>query len=116
MASWHTRYKARNQKETEFLGRILFVYCATEAAQLAGSNHSHTEQDRALCVLERALPTELLRQLSWLGIISHTEQDRALYVLERVLPTQLPSVSTGLITTMVFQVKTCYRATKVSHQ
>ena len=45
-------------------------WATTEAAQLAGLNHSHTEQDRALCVLERALPTELLRQLSWLG--SHT--------------------------------------------
>ena len=45
----------------------------TEAAQLAGPNHSHTEQDRALCVLERALPTELLRQLSWLGRITHTQ-------------------------------------------
>ena len=62
----------------------------TEAAQLAGPNHSHTEQDRALCVLERALPTELLRQLSWLGRITHTqEQDRALCVLERALPTEL---------------------------
>ena len=26
-----------------------------------------------LCVLERALPTELLRQLSWLGRITHTQ-------------------------------------------
>ena len=46
--------------------------------------HSHTEQDRALCVLERALPTELL--LAGPNH-SHTEQDRALCVLERALPT-----------------------------
>ena len=45
-------------------------------------------QGRALCFLERALPTELLRQLSWLGQITHTEQGRALCVLERALPTE----------------------------
>ena len=44
---------------------------------------THTEQGRALCVLERTLPTELLRQLSWLGRITHTELGRALCVLER---------------------------------
>ena len=49
---------------------------------------THTEQGRALCVLERTLPTELLRQLSWLGRITHTEQGRALCVLERTLPTE----------------------------
>ena len=51
---------------------------------------THTEQGRVLCVLERTLPTELLRQLSWLGRITHTEQARALCVLERTLPTELP--------------------------
>ena len=45
----------------------------TELLRQAGPNHSHTEQYRALCVLERALPTELLRQLSWLGRITHTQ-------------------------------------------
>ena len=39
----------------------------TEAAQLAGPNHSHTEQDKST----------LLRQLRLNH--SHTEQDRALY-------------------------------------
>ena len=46
---------------------------STSRPQLAGPNHSHTEQDRTLCVLERALPTELLRQISWLGRITHTQ-------------------------------------------
>ena len=58
---------------------------STYIAARAGLNHSY----RALCVLERALPTELLRQLSWLGRITHTEQGRALCVLERALPTEL---------------------------
>ena len=51
---------------------IMVCVCVC-AAQLAGPNHSHTEQDRPLCVLERALPTELLRQLSWLDRITHTQ-------------------------------------------
>ena len=54
----------------------------TVPTQLAGLNH--TEQGRALCVLERALPTEAA-QLAWLN---HTEQGRALCVLERALPTE----------------------------
>ena len=49
----------------------LFGTCRLDIYRL--SNHSHTEQDRALCVLERALPAELLRQLSWLGRITHTQ-------------------------------------------
>ena len=32
--------------------------------------------------LERVLPTELLRQLSWLGRITHTHTHRADYVRE----------------------------------
>ena len=66
----HTQSKA---EALCVLERALYTNWATEAAQLAGPNHSHTEQDRALCVLERALPTELLRQLSWLGRITHTQ-------------------------------------------
>ena len=34
--------------------------------ELAGLNHSHTHRARQ-STLERAPPTELLRQLSWLG-------------------------------------------------
>ena len=51
----------------------IFNRITPDSAQLAGLNHSHTEQGKALCVLERALPTELLRQLSWLGRITHTQ-------------------------------------------
>ena len=46
----------------------------------------HSEQGRALCVLERALPTEAA-QLAGL-IASATEQGGALCVLERALPTE----------------------------
>ena len=51
-----------------------------------------------------ALPTELLRQLSWLGRITHTEQDRALSVLELAPQTEIyqppPSLS---LSVQVFQ-------------
>ena len=40
--------------------------------------------------LERAQLTELLRQL---GIITHTEQGRALCVLERALPTEVAQLA-----------------------
>ena len=70
-------YQPSYQGSSSWLGRITQgrALCVQRALpkQLAGSNYSHAEQDRALCVLERALPTELLRQLSWLGRITHTQ-------------------------------------------
>ena len=46
-------------KQSTLCSREDSTNTATEAAQLAGLNHSY----RALCVLEKTLPTQLLRQL-----------------------------------------------------
>ena len=54
-------------------GKNLVVQLTVQRKVRGVPRNSHTEQGRALCVLERALPTELLRQLSWLGRITHTQ-------------------------------------------
>ena len=79
------RYSADDQQTSH---EALLVALALPTELLRLGRITHTEQGRALCVLERTLPTELLRQLSWLGQITHTEQARALCVLKRTLPTE----------------------------
>ena len=67
------RLEKDNRTHNHWSRQLPRIVPVRDTAQLAGPNHSHTEQGRALCVLERALPTELLRQLSWLGRITHTQ-------------------------------------------
>ena len=79
--SGHVKSWPRNRKACITMYNTC-ILDRTVPTQLAWLNH--TEQGRALCVLERALPTEAAQ----LAGLNHTEQGRALCVLERALPTE----------------------------